>query len=155
MSKKTPIGKKILENSDNFSVDIREVREAMTSNYMKKLLEAVDEGKKTFDGDFFVHVLTKIDRITRAVTTYFHPRVTYPIPNSDQTLYKFYRDREDLVLLWVLPTKDTIDFLVRKNYKTNGREQEFAKFVYNYMSGRYLDDAIDYNRKIEGDLNGK
>ena len=151
MKKGTQIGKKILENADsNIQVDIKEVREEITSGYMGAIEHAIKEGEKTFESNkFFVHVLTKVDRITKAITNYFHARESYPAPNYDQALYKYDRRNGDLVFLWVIPSEKTLKLLYSDSFMVNGVRSPLTKYCVDFMNGKYLQDSIRYNRALE------
>lgn len=65
---------------------------------------AVERGEKEFEGDFYIVVLFKKERLLHnVVRQYFFPRKSCPLPEFDQVVYKFHRNSGTLDFLWVVP----------------------------------------------------
>lgn len=65
---------------------------------------AVERGEEELEGDFFVVVLFKKERLLRnVVRQYFFPRKSCPLPEFDQVVYHFHRKTGSLDFLWVVP----------------------------------------------------
>ena len=80
----------------------------MHEDYEKNMQTCVKDSLKQFDGNFFIIVITKKERLMENVLrNYFFGRQTCPAPDYDQTIYKYHRDSGVTEFIWVIPSKDT------------------------------------------------
>lgn len=113
---------------------------------------AVERGEKLYEGNFFLVVLFKKERLMiNTVRQYFLPRKTCPRPEYDQVVYKYERKAQDLSFLWVIPDKQTCESLPIQKSFIPLDQQEFAQFVSDFNSGK-LDKLCDQINMKEGIL---
>ncbi len=86
--------------------DAEELSREMQKKYIKNIHDCIDKGKKAFDGDFFIEVQTKKERLTpNVIQRIIFGRRTCPYPFYDQTVYHYHSSADDLEFLWVVPDK--------------------------------------------------
>jgi hypothetical protein len=113
-----------------------ELERAMHSDYEQKLLETLEEGKKTLTGDFFVIVLTKKERLLNNVLrNYFFFRNSCPTPDYDQAVYQYLKADDKIKFLWVIPSKDTCMLLLENRQQIAPSEYELLSFVLKFADG--------------------
>jgi len=112
-------------------------------SYENQVRLAVERGEKDFDGDFYVVVLFKKERLmVNVVRQYFFPRKTCPRPEYDQVVYRYYRNSHSLKFLWVIPDKETCEVLPLHKHLLPEEQKEFLKYVLDFNSGK-LDELAD------------
>lgn len=154
-----PIGKIITDLRKDKSTlpktvgEFKEQSKSMTVDYIDNLKIAVENGKKIFNKDFFITVLTKSERILTGVyRSYFHPRVTCPDPNYDQALYRYDHLKEDIEFIWVVPDKDVCSHMYINRYNASGDDLQLIPYVIDFIEGRLHVKQVNYNKKIEANL---
>lgn len=98
---------------------------------------AVTRGECDLEGDFYVVVLFKKERLLKnVVRQYFFPRKSCPTPEYDQIVYHYFPKEEKLEFLWVVPDKQsTIDLpLMAKDLPLE--QQELIQFSRDFNSGK-------------------
>ena len=154
-----PIGKIITElRKDDAAIpktvgEIKEQSKCMTEDYVDNLKLAVENGKKAFNKDFFVTVLTKAERLlTGVIRNYFHPRVTCPDPNYDQALYLYDSSKEEIEFLWVIPDKDVCSHMYTNRYNSSREDLKLLPYVVDFVEGRLHVKQVKFNKKVEANL---
>ncbi len=150
MEKKETVGKiavDLMAKPENQHTVIDQMQENLT-DYDKNICICVQKYKKIFPEDFYIIVETKKERLLEnVIRNFFFGRLSAPTPTWDQTVYKFHRNREWLEFLWVVPSKDTCEYLtINKNYVVES-ERGLLNFVLSYNDGTLL--------KIAKRLNGE
>jgi hypothetical protein len=122
-------------------------REAQ-KNYLNELLAAIEKGKKVYEGDFYIHVETKLEKLLQNVTrNYFFIRSTCPTPFFDQSVFKYDYKEEKLTYIWTVPCKDAAYHLKEFAIEVVKEERELLYMVLKYFDGTLL--------KIAKKLNGE
>lgn len=121
------------------SIDLqREIHKGNKSedSFENQVRLAVQRGEKQFEGDFFVVVLFKKERLLKnVVRQYFFPRKTCPLPEYDQVVYRYFPKDQRLDFIWVVPDKQsTIDLALMGNELPDD-QQELVKFVRDFNNG--------------------
>ncbi len=121
------------------SVDTRdpiELQRSMQEAYIDELRECVDKHVSSFDGDFFVVVITKRERIlTNVLRNYFFARHSCPTPDYDQTVFRFKSATESIEYLWCIPDRETcLTFLENKNSIASD-EQGLLEHIIDFSDG--------------------
>jgi len=121
-------------------------------SYENQVRLAVERGEKEFDGDFYVVVLFKKERLmVNVVRQYFLPRKTCPRPEYDQVVYRYHRDSHSLKFLWVIPDKLNCETLpLHKNFLPK-EQREFLQYILDFNSGKL--DALSDKLNQEEALN--
>jgi len=142
------ITKEIMEQAHQPVSPIDVEREAH-KDYEKHVYEAVDRGKKDFDGDFFVVVLTKKERLLELVLrNYFFVRKSCPTPEYDQTVYHFHRKEDVLEFLWVLPSRDTCQLFLENIDKIVPEERWLLGLIIKDRDG----DLLALSKKLNNEV---
>lgn len=130
------------------STDAIELERSMQEDYIKNLIECIDAHKNKFEGDFYVVVITKNERLMPNVfRNYFSARISCPTPEFDQSVFKYHKADEWLSHLWTLPCKDAT-YLLRDNaLRVHPDEKELLGFVLQLCDG-----SLD---KLAKKLNGE
>lgn len=130
------------------SQSVIDLQREMQQDYLKHLEEAIQSGKNRFDGDFYVVIITKKERLMQNVLrNYFATRESCPTPEWDQTVYWVERSSESLVYLWTLPAKDVCEYLKRNALYVVNEELELLKFVMAFENG----DLLRYSKMKNGE----
>jgi len=97
---------------------------------------AIENVKKDFDGDFFVVVLFKKERLLKnVIRQYFFTRESCPTPQFDQTVYQYFRKDSRLDFLWVVPDKQTVFDMVMIGDRLPKEQQDLVQFARDFNSG--------------------
>lgn len=104
---------------------------------------AVDRGKEDFEGDFFVVVLFKKERLLKnIIRQYFFPRESCPTPQYDQVVYHYFRKDHKIDLVWVVSDKQTVIDMVMIGDMLPKEQQDLVKYACDFNSGE-LDKLCD------------
>lgn len=97
----------------------------------------VERGKKDHDGDFFVVVLFKKERLLKnTVRQYFFTRLSCPTPEYDQVVYSYKRKPDELAFLWVIPDKQSVIDLPKMKAYLPLDQQVLIQFAEDFLSGK-------------------
>jgi len=114
-------------------------------DFVDEVIKCVENGKKHFDGDFFVEVLFVHDRILQGVTKrIFAARRTCPHPFHDQAAYKYHADDENIEFMWVVPGVETSKHLRLNVLQLTDNE----KFLYDNLE-KYTNLAFAKRKYLE------
>ncbi len=116
-------------------VGVMELVQEANKDYEEKLLSTIEEGKRQREGDFYIVILFKKERLFDEVlrSIFFH-RKTCPTPTTSQCVYKYYRDPERLEFLWVVPDKDTCMYYCDNAMEVVEEERDLLNFILDFMS---------------------
>ncbi len=155
-SPKKTVGKyayELQQKADEKINPIELQREIHKGNDSEKSFEnqvrlAVERGEKELDGDFFVVVLFKKERIMKnVVRQYFFPRKSCPTPEYDQVVYHYFPKEDKLEFLWVIPDKKSTVEIPLVGAFLPLEQQDLVQFCKDFNSGK-LDRICDrLNRK--------
>lgn len=130
------------------SRDPIEIQRAIHHDYEKHFSECVDNALKTIEGDFYVCVITKKERLMNNVLrNYFLSRSTCPTPDYDQTVYKYHRNSGTVEFLWVLPSKDTCELFKQNALQIAPEERHLLDFILMDSSG----ELLALSKKLNGE----
>ncbi len=143
------ISSDLIIKSPETTSPIEQMRESL-SEYDQNVWECVDRCKKEFPGDFYVTVITKNERLMPNVfRNYFYGRLSCPTPDWDQTVYKYKRKTDDVVFMWVIPSKDACEYLTINALQVVKEEQVLLKYVLAFNDGTLMKLAKDLNGEKE------
>jgi hypothetical protein len=133
------IGELVAEKNQEYQgqeAGVFEVIDAAHEDYESSLVECINNGKEIYDGDFFVTILQKVERLFTDVNRfYFFPRLSCPTPSYDQVVYKFNRKEEMLEFLWVIPDKNVCSNYINDPLAVAEDEKDLLNFVYDFIHG--------------------
>ena len=145
------------KETGNETFDPVEVRREAQKDYVKQLYDAVEEGKKSFPGEFFLEVIT-IDYkvLARTINNKIVIRKTAPTPACNSTAYHYHRLSDHLEFLWVVPSKEACAYFQHYALEVVPEERELRDFVLEFLDGTLLrrckklnNEKVDSNRLIK------
>lgn len=108
-------------------------------DYLSELIHAAETNRTKFDGDFFIVVNIKLEKIFESALPVFHEyyiaQSTCPTPNYDQTLYKFNAVKEQIEYIWTIPDRETAHYLIANKEIVDKSEHELLNFVLQFADG--------------------
>jgi len=132
------------------SRDPIELERAMQEDYLKYLIECVENNKAKLSGDFFVEVTTKNEKLLPNVfRNYFSARKSCPTPNYDQSVYKYNRAAERIEYIWTIPNKETCYYLLKNKNLVVQEEQQLLGFVMQFAMGELFTLSKKLNKEQE------
>lgn len=118
------------------STDPIEIQRAMQEDYIKNIIECIKTNKSKFDGDFYIVVITKNEKLMPNVfRNYFAARSTCPTPDYDQSVFRYYAQEESVDYVWTLPSKDAMFHLRDNAIRVHHEERELLRFVLEFFDG--------------------
>lgn len=147
--KKETVGKVAVELQNSADIPIsavEQMRESL-SEYEENVFECIELGKKSFiNKDFYVVVTTKKEKLLEnVIRNFFYSRLSCPTPDWDQTVYKFKRKGEQLVFMWVIPSKQACEYMLQYEHLIPREEQHLLKYVKADRDGTLLRLAKELN----------
>jgi hypothetical protein len=126
-----------------------ELEREMHGEFEKNLLEAIERGKKRLYSPFYIVVLTKKERIMpNVLREYFIDRQSCPTPEYDQVVYCIHSDRDTVEFLWVIPSKDTCEYLHMNAAQVDEDERWLRDYVIAFHEKRLLHWSLQRNNEI-------
>jgi hypothetical protein len=139
----------LIDANETHSVN-DQMRENLTE-YDKNIYECIELGKKEYDNDFYIVVITKNEKLLQNVLRhYFLSRKSCPSPQYDEAVYKYHRSEERIEFLWVVPSKDTCEYFVVNSIQIPEEERQLLDFVLRFTNG----DLNLVAKKMNGELFG-
>lgn len=143
----------ILEKEpENAILDPIAMQREAHKNYEKTLYSSIEIGKKAFNGDFYIAVLTiKVPLMReRVLRNKFVHRKTCPTPEYDQTAYRYHRSDDHVEFLWVVPSKATCELLRMNALQVTPEERDLRDFVIEFYDGTLLKQCKKLNNEEDG-----
>lgn len=137
MEKKT-VGAAALElqQKQPDTLDPIELQREMQKDYVDNLIECVQTNRKDITGNFYVVVLTKMERLlTNVFRNFFFARISCPTPDYDQAVYKYNADSETLDYIWCIPDRDTSYSLKLQALEIDDNEKMLLQHVLDFSDG--------------------
>jgi hypothetical protein len=126
---------------------IDQMREQL-DDYEKNVHDCVSAHLGKFEGDFYVVVLTKKERLMQNVLRgYFFARQSCPTPDYDQAVYKYSREDDRLDFMWVVPNSDSVNYMKNNPHKVPKDKYALLKFVLQFADGSLLRLAKKLNNE--------
>ncbi len=120
----------------NEAIDPIAHQREIQKTYIKDLNECVDDGKKKYQGDFFIVCLTRAERMMPNVfRNVFLHRHSCPTAQYDQSVYMYIAKDDDIKYLWTVPCKDACIYLKRNKHLVEKEEQQSLMFVLAFYDG--------------------
>ena len=126
----------LLKSNYYGSANPQEIQDEAQKNYIDELTKCYEAHKNSFTEDFYIVVITKRERLlTNVLRNYFFARISCPTTDYDQAVYRYNKKDNTLEFLWVIPDKNTCEYL-RDHYKeVVPAEQELLRFVMEFYDG--------------------
>jgi hypothetical protein len=141
------ISSDLLQKHDT-SDTVIDLQRKMQEEYIKNLIECIDNHKTVFHSDFFVIVITKNEKLMPNVfRSYFLARLSCPSPEYDQSVFKYFRADERAEHIWTVPSKDACYHLREHANYVVPAERGLLEYVQRFFDGSLL--------KLSKQLNGE
>jgi len=125
-----------------------EIQQEMQQDYLKELVNCVETSKSTYQGDFYVVVITKNEKLMPNVfRNYFFARKTCPTPEYDQSVFMYRRADESIIYLWTVPSKDACFHLKDNALLVDSKEKELLNYVFQFFDGT----LYNMSKKLNGE----
>jgi len=133
--------------------EVRDIRDAVLEDYIKKLESTIEEGCKAWPGDFFVVVASKVERTMHNVirNLIFHRR-TCPTPNYDQIVYKYICKTDEIEFIWAVPDKASCEYIKKYPFEVPDNYKDLMKTVFDFYDDTLLNIAKHLNGEESEDL---
>ena len=150
--KKETVGKiatDLIEKGEHNPDVIAQQRE-MLKDYENQVLIAVENGKRQFNGDFYVVVSTKKEKLLQnVIRNYFYPRESCPSPQHDQIVYRYIRREDMFEIIWVLPNKQACEIYRNDPINVPKEERDLLLDILSYYDGSLLKKCMELNKGIK------
>jgi hypothetical protein len=129
-----------------------EIVQESFEDYEKKLVDTIEKARLKYPADFFIVVLSKLERALSLDGRPFIRRLiadtaVCPSPFYDQVVYKYHRNAEDLQFLWSIPDPETCSYLENHSSMIPKEEYQLLDFVQRYHNGSLLNWAKRLNNE--------
>ena len=126
-----------------------EIQREVHKDYESHVYDCIERNKATYDGNFYVEVITKKERLMpNVLRNYFFASYACPTPTYDQVIYKYHRNNDFIEFLWVIPSKDTVELFVINALHIDKSERELLDYVLRFTDGSLLKLAKKLNGEI-------
>jgi len=152
MSKKITVGKVAtdLAAQDTVAQSPIELEREVHKEYEQNFNDCLERGKKQYQGDFFIVVVTKKERLLPNVLRhYFLHRNSCPTPDYDQAVYKYHRKHDGYEFLWVIPDKNSCKRILQDALYLPESQHDLLRFVMDYADGELMKKSKKLNGEQE------
>lgn len=140
------ISTELLSNAFTDSHTPADQLEAQLKDYEHNIHMAILAGQKIYEGDFYIVVLTKVERLMKNVIRfYFFPRQSCPTPQHEQVVYRYHHETGDVEHLWVVPSLEASVTLVNEALMAHPDERQLLQFVLDFRDGTLLRQSMALN----------
>lgn len=124
------------------------LQKELQKDYVNELIECVLKDRNNYDGDFYVVVLTKQERLMREVLrNYFFSRNSCPTPDYDQSVYRYRAKDEEIEYLWTIPDRQTCIIFKDNALKIVPEERDLLQHVLDFSDGTLMRLAKELNNE--------
>ena len=119
-------------------------------DYPKEIEKCIKNGKKHFDGDFYIQVLfCKDGIIPDARKNIFAAQRTCPKPFFDQAVYKYHQKEDRIEYMWVVPDPDLCELYRYNLGLVPDDEKDLYENIRKYYSGELAQIEFNENKLIK------
>jgi hypothetical protein len=142
------IASDLLKKADDHQLNPQEIQAEVHKGYIDNLLECYNTHKTIFPGDFYIVIITKKERLMENVLrNYFFARSSCPTTDYDQAVYRYNKKDNEIEFLWVIPSKDTCEYLKANALDVAPEERELLRYVLEFYDGT----LIELVKKLNGE----
>ena len=143
---------KTWDEKDNATPD--DLAYARTESYIAGLKECIEKHLKIFDGDIYIDVQKKEERLflKKVYRHYFIGKQACPTPTNDQDVYKYNRVSDQIEYLWSVPDKETCRYLKQEHLSLPDTQRKLLQFAVEFSDGTLLKLAKKLNGEVEPSL---
>lgn len=148
--KKKTAGAKVYEHHSTYqpggTADVTDLQKTMQEDYFKLMDACIQKALPKLDGDFYVVVITKHEKIYgKALNQKFLCRQSCPSPQWDEAVFKYYRASGSVEFLWVVPCRDACYHLTTNALLVVPEERQLRDFALGFQDGSLLMRAKQMN----------
>lgn len=134
---------------DPDTVTPTEQTQEQLGDYERSIIECIDKHKRIYSTDFYVVVITKKERLMpNVLRQYFMARVSCPTPDYDQTVYKYHRSTDDLLLKWTIPSKHSCLLMLENRHRIKPEEYQLMNYVLKFKDGSLMVESMKENGEV-------
>lgn len=142
------ISSDLLKKSHESDHSANDQMKEQLEDYETNMNACIDRSIKTMDGDFYIVVLTKKERLMQNVLrNFFIGRQSCPTPEYDQAVYKYNKKTGSPEFLWVVPAKDICTYMLVNALKLPSEQRNLLEFVMDFMDGTLLKLSKKLNKE--------
>lgn len=138
MTKET-VGKVVSDfyTTQKHEAELGEIKQKQFDRYIERLNELREEGLHKYNGNFYIEMCPKKERLMPQVLPRLigHARSTCPTPFLDQDVYMYNKKDDVIEFLWTLPPLEECKRLKMDALRLNEFDRDVLKFVLDYESG--------------------
>lgn len=135
-----------LQKKEPVTNSAKETADRHLEEYVQELYVCVDRAKKELQGDFFVTVLTKREKLlTNVMRNFFMFRISCPTPRYDQAVYHYHAKDDALEMLWVIPNKETCVRYIQYASQVPPDRYYLLDYVLKFSDGKLFELAKKLN----------
>jgi hypothetical protein len=144
----------LIKESHHYDHTANEQMREQLKDYDKNIDTCLERSKKEFEGDFYIVVLTKKERLMQnVIRNYFAGRKSCPTPEYDQVVYRYNKKGNHLEFLWVVPAKDICTLMIQNALNLPSEQRMLLEFVMDFVDGTLFKKAKKLNgEKIDSPL---
>lgn len=107
------------------------------NDYWNTLVQKCEEGKKTYDKDFFIELCVKREKLMWNIQPRWlgRPRQTCPTPMFDQSVFRYIKKDDILEYLWTVPDMHSCSWLIVNALNVPEEQKELLKFAFDFKDG--------------------
>lgn len=156
LNQKPSVGEEALKRllDPDHNQGIIDTQREIDKEYFPELEKCVQKakGEPGFEGDFFVVVIAKKERLMEnVIRRYFVPRQTLPAPDFDQTVWRYLKGG-DIQYIWTVPDNNTCQEMYHHPELVPMEEAQLLEMVRAVMEGRLYHEACkNFNIPIDVD----
>jgi len=140
----------LLQDADYLTHSPHEQMQKQLENYEELFYETFDDGRKVYEGDFYIVVETKKERLMKnVIRNYFFHRKSCPTPTYDNVVYRYNFKDDYIEILWVLPSRDTYNMMINRAVEIPKEQYELLQYVLDDRDGTLLNIC----KQLNGELN--
>ena len=151
-NEKKTVGAISIDLKENAPVnnDVIAQQREMLSDYEKNFFIALERGKKQFQDDFYVVVITKKERLMdNVIRNYFLVRESCATPEFDQIVYKYVKSNESIEILWTIPNKLACDSYRNSPLEVPKEEKVLLNNILSFYDGSLLILCKKLNKELK------
>jgi hypothetical protein len=141
------VGQAVYDNLRKAPVmmSVEEILDQFQHDYVQKMEETIKDNINKYDAPFYIVVLTKKEHWSELVMrNWFVARQTKPtprflrteFPNHMHTVYSFDKNKEEMKLLWNLPTRQDAGTVLKNPHLY---DSALVKWIQDYDKGRLFE----------------
>lgn len=138
------------QKKDSGYASVKEIREGLSKDWDINMFQLIEKTRSILKTEkFYVCVTQKREAIaSKTIRNYFESKYACPTPNFGQVVYRIPEHTHDWRLLWVLPDKESCDYLKKNASLLPSQERELLHYVIDFSEGKLDKLALIENGEL-------